>query len=98
MQMQMDAGTLKFWVDGKPHGPGYTSGVSGPLRWAATVGYTGNAVEIVPTPELQPWTPWEPLEEDDYLEAAVVRGIIVAGSHLFGRSSSRGRSRSKRQR
>ena len=38
--MDTDAGTLKFWRDGKPHSPGYTSGVSGPLRWAATVGYT----------------------------------------------------------
>jgi len=54
MQVDMDAGTLKFWVDGKPHGPGYTSGVTGPLRWATTLRNTGNAVEIVPTPELQP--------------------------------------------
>jgi hypothetical protein len=46
-------GTLKFWVDGKPHGSGYTSGVSGPLRWATSVSFKGNAVEIVPTPELE---------------------------------------------
>ena len=42
----MDAGTLKFWVDmdGKPHGPGYSSGVTGPLRWGATALYDeGNA-------------------------------------------------------
>ena len=66
MQVDMDAGTLKFWVDGKPHGPGYTSGVTGPLRFAATIYKQGNATKIVPTPELQPWTPWEPPEEDDY--------------------------------
>ena len=53
MQMDTDAGTLKFWVDGKPHGPGYTSGVAGPLRWAISMGMSGNSVEIVPTPELQ---------------------------------------------
>ena len=53
MQVDTDAGTLKFWVDGKPHGPGYTSGVTGPLRWATSVGFKGNAVEIVPTPELK---------------------------------------------
>ena len=29
MQVDLDAGTLKFWVDGKPHGPGWTSGVTG---------------------------------------------------------------------
>ena len=54
MQVDMDAGTLKFWVDGKPHGPGYTSGVTGPLRWATNVRFKCNSVEIVPTPELQP--------------------------------------------
>ena len=59
MQLDMDAGTLKFWVDDKPYGPGYTSGVTGPLRWAATLFYTSNTVEIVSTPELQPWEPPE---------------------------------------
>ena len=39
MQVDMDAGTLKFWVDSKPHGSGYTSGVTGPLRWATTEYY-----------------------------------------------------------
>ena len=67
MQVDVDAGTLKFWVDGKPHGSGYNSGVTGPLSWATTVVRIGNIAEIVPTMELQPWTPWEPPEEDsDY--------------------------------
>ena len=52
MQVDTDAGTLKFWVDGKPHGPGYTSGVTGSLRWATSVGLIDNVVEIVPTPKL----------------------------------------------
>ena len=39
MQVDTNAGTLKFWVDGKPHGPGFTSGVTGPLRWATTMGF-----------------------------------------------------------
>ena len=50
MQVDTDAGTLKFWVDGKPYGPGYTSRVTGPLRRATTVCNRGNAVQIVPTP------------------------------------------------
>ena len=54
MQVDTGAGILKFWLDGKPHGPGYTSGVTGPLHWATTVYSTGNGFEIVPTPELQP--------------------------------------------
>merc|ERR1712086_1068717 len=37
MQVDLDAGTLKFWVDGKPHGPGFTSGVTGRLRWATSM-------------------------------------------------------------
>ena len=53
MQVDTDAGTLKFWVDGKPDGPGYTSGVTRPLRWAATVSWKNNDAEIVPTLELQ---------------------------------------------
>ena len=54
MQVDLDAGTLKFWLDGKPHGPGWTSGVTGRLRWATSVGFKGNTVQIVPTPlELQ---------------------------------------------
>ena len=32
MQADTDAGTLKFWVDGKPHGSGYPRGVTGPLH------------------------------------------------------------------
>ena len=54
MQVDLDAGTLKFWVDGKPHGPGWTSEVTGRLRWAISANFKGNAVQIVPTPlELQ---------------------------------------------
>jgi hypothetical protein len=55
MEADLDKGTLRFWVDGKPHGPGHSSGVTGRLRWAVSVGNKGTAVEIVPTPELQPW-------------------------------------------
>jgi len=54
MQVDVSAGSLKFWVDGKPHGPGFACGVQeAPLRWAATVYHTGITIEIVPTPELQ---------------------------------------------
>ena len=54
MQVDLAAGTLKFWLDGKPHGPGWTSGVTGQLRWATSVGDKGSSVQIVPTPlELQ---------------------------------------------
>ena len=54
MLLDTDAFTLQFWVDVKPHGPDYTSGVTGALlRWLTTVDDTGHAVEIVPTRELQ---------------------------------------------
>jgi hypothetical protein len=56
MEADLDKGTLRFWVDGKQHGPGFSSGLAGRLRWAVSLGYNGAAVEIVPTPELQPWT------------------------------------------
>jgi hypothetical protein len=53
MEADLDKGTLRFWVDGKPHGPGHNSGVTGRLRWAVCLGLKGGAVQIVPTPELQ---------------------------------------------
>ena len=55
IEADLDKGTLRFWVDGKPHGPGWSSGVTGRLRWAVCLYYNGTAVQIVPTPELQPW-------------------------------------------
>jgi len=63
MEADLDKGTLRFWVDGKPHGPGHSSGVTGRLRWAVCLAYQGNSVQIVPTPELQPWT-WVPPVRD----------------------------------
>ena len=55
MQVDLDKGTLRFWVDGKPHGPGYTHGVTGPVQWAVSVRNIGDSAEIVPTPELDLW-------------------------------------------
>ena len=54
--MFLSEGSLRFWVDGKPHGPGHSGGVTGQLRWGASMYLKGAAVEIVPTPELQPWS------------------------------------------
>jgi hypothetical protein len=56
MEADLDKGTLRFWVDSKPRGPGYSSGVTGRLRWAVGVASKGDAVRIVPIPEMQPWT------------------------------------------
>jgi hypothetical protein len=53
IEANLEAGTLRFWVDGKARGPGHTSGVTGRLRFAVTVGYIGCSVQIVPTPELE---------------------------------------------
>jgi hypothetical protein len=65
MEADLDQGTLRFWVDGKPHGPGRGSGVTGRLRWAVMLYFKGGAVQIVPTPELQPWTQWVPPDSDE---------------------------------
>ena len=54
MVADLDKGTLRFWLDGQPHGPGWSSGVKGKLRWSVSMYYEGEAVQIVPTPELQP--------------------------------------------
>ena len=55
MEADLDKGTLRFWVDGKPNGPGWSTVVTGRLRWAVSLGSKGGAVQIVATPELQPW-------------------------------------------
>ena len=59
MQLNSELGSLRFWLDGEPHGGGFTTGVSAGddpgamLSWAATMGYAGGLVEIVPTPVLK---------------------------------------------
>ena len=70
MVADLDKGTLRFWLDGQPHGPGWSSGVKGKLRWGVSMLYAGLAVQIVPTPELQPWTPWDGTNADDSDEDA----------------------------
>jgi hypothetical protein len=66
MEADLDKGTLRFWADGKQHGPGYMSGVEGRVRWAVSLYYKGAAAEIVPTPELQPWSAsWVRPERDE---------------------------------
>jgi hypothetical protein len=67
MEADLDKGTLRFWVNGKQHGLGFVSGVEGRLRWAVILFDKGTAVEIVPTPELQPWSAsWVPPESDEH--------------------------------
>ena len=65
MVADLDKGTLRFWLDGQPHGPGWSSGVKGKLRWSVSMFREGRAVQIVPTPELQSWTAPE-LDDEDY--------------------------------
>ena len=52
MQVNLDTGSLKFWVNGEPHGPGHT-GVEGPVRWATGLEMIEDSVEIVSTPPLR---------------------------------------------
>jgi hypothetical protein len=66
MQVDLNKGTLKFWVDGISHGPGFARGVTGPVQWAVSMYGAGNTVQIVPTPELEPWKEWVPPDNDDY--------------------------------
>jgi hypothetical protein len=52
MELDTDAHTLKFWVDGKPHGPGYTSRVLGSLRWAMGAINGICVIQIVPSADI----------------------------------------------
>ena len=61
LELDVDKGTLRFWLDGKPHGPVWFGGekINGELRWAAINQNEGVSVEIMPTPELEPWKEWD---------------------------------------
>jgi hypothetical protein len=55
IRVDLDNGSLKFWRDGVPHGPGIENDkriTKGPVRWLAEVLYSDCSVQIVPTPEL----------------------------------------------
>jgi hypothetical protein len=92
MEADLDKGTFRFWVDGKQHGPGWSSGVTGRLRWAVCLYRKSAAVEIVPTPELQCWTPWVPPDSDEeYNKASAEEGI----AHLLHRASGNIKGRRK---
>ena len=56
MELNMDVGALKFWVDGHVRGLGFTGirpgDFGGRLRWAACVTKVGMSARIVPTPAL----------------------------------------------
>ena len=41
MEADLDKGTLRFWLDGQPHGPGWSSGVKGKLRWSVNMCFEG---------------------------------------------------------
>ena len=48
MLLDLDAGWLRFYRNGKRCGPGYTEGVTGPLVRAAQVGGEGDALTVLP--------------------------------------------------
>ena len=48
MEADLDKGTLRYMVDGKPWGM-YLNGVKGRLRWAVCMCYKGSVVDIVTT-------------------------------------------------
>jgi hypothetical protein len=63
MQVDLNTGTLMYWRNGLPHGPGFSNsglgsashmGIRGPVQWAVTLPYQRDSVRIVPTPVLAP--------------------------------------------
>jgi hypothetical protein len=72
--LDLDAGWVRFYRNGKRCGPGFTEGVTGPLLRAAELYQTGNRATAVPgavAPEGagdadEPWDEPEPESEADY--------------------------------
>jgi hypothetical protein len=48
MLLDLDAGWLRFYRNGKRCGPGYTEGVTGPLLCAAQVTDAGQQLTLLP--------------------------------------------------
>ena len=48
MLLDLDAGWLRFYHNGKRCGPGYTEGVTGPLVRAAQMASGGDALTVLP--------------------------------------------------
>ena len=49
LELDTDTRALRFWLNGKPHGPGYSKlPTEGPLRWAASMFNEGCSVTIIP--------------------------------------------------
>jgi hypothetical protein len=46
--LDLDAGWLRFYRNGKRCGPGYTEGVTGPLVCAAQLVSTGDTLTVLP--------------------------------------------------
>ena len=86
LELDVDKGTLRFWLDGKPHGPEWFGGekINGELRWAAIVENEGASVEIMPTPELEPWKEWDWERMGEELPPRSLRLGIAYGQPVIG--------------
>jgi hypothetical protein len=71
--LDLDAGWLRFYLNGKRCGPGFTEGVTGPLVRAATMFYLGDELTALPGAvapdgaggDDEPWAEPEPKPESD---------------------------------
>ena len=52
VKADLDSGAITFYVDGKRCGPGFPTGVNGPLCFAVNAAKVGQRISIVPDPDL----------------------------------------------
>ena len=53
VKADLDSGAITFYVDGKRCGPGFPTGVNGPLCFAVNAAKVGQRISIVPDPDLE---------------------------------------------
>ena len=58
--------------------------INGELRWAAIVENEGASVEIMPTPELEPWKEWDWERMGEELPPRSLRLGIAYGQPVIG--------------
>ena len=91
--LDLDAGWMRLYRNGKRCGPGYTEGVTGPLVRAAQLLYRGNTVKALPgavapegAGEEGEFVDYAPLSLAQLKDACRAKGLPVGGTKVVLRA------------
>ena len=79
MLLDLDAGWMRLYRNGKRCGPGFTEGVTGPLVRAAELSDAGDKVTVLPG-AVAPPVDYAPLSLAQLKDACRAKGLPVGGT------------------